>query len=49
MRKLLFWATIASGAVAAYLMFKRGESLGTIADRAIAHPVGTLLDELKRA
>lgn len=48
MRRLLFWATIASGAIAAYLMFKRGESLGTIASEATTHPFSTLAHELKR-
>ncbi len=49
MKRLLLWGTIISGLVAAYLMFKRGEKLGTIAEKAINHPVGTLVDELKSA
>ena len=49
MRKLLFWTTILSGAVAAYLMFKRGESFDTIASKATQHPFGALADELKRS
>ena len=48
MRKVIFWTTILSGAIAAYLMFKRGESLGTIASQATTNPVGSLLGELKR-
>ena len=48
MRKLIFWTTIASGAVAAYLMLKRGESLGTVAVQATTNPVGTLLHEVRR-
>ena len=47
MRRLLFWATVASGAAAAYLMYKRGESVGTIASKAISNPVGTLAGELR--
>jgi hypothetical protein len=49
MRKLFLYATIASGAVAAYLMYRRGESFGTIAKNAGLHPVGSLVHELKRA
>ena len=48
MRKLLFWTTILSGAAAAYLMFKRGESLSTIATEATQNPFGALAHELKR-
>ena len=47
MRRVLFWATVASGAVAAYLMMRRGESIGTIAQRAIGNPVGSLVSELR--
>ena len=47
MRKVFFWGTIAAGAVAAYLMYRRGESLGTIAQRSIGSPVGSLVSELK--
>ena len=48
MRKLFFWATIISGGVAAYLMLKRGESLGTVGRQATVHPFGSLVNELKR-
>ena len=47
MRKLIVWGTILSGAIAAYLMYKRGTPLGDIAKRTIAHPVGSLVHELK--
>ena len=49
MRKVLFWGTVASGAIAAYLMFKRGEKLGTIAKNATLNPVGSLVTELRHA
>jgi hypothetical protein len=46
-KRLLFWGTIVAGAVAAYLMYRRGESLPTIALRAVTNPVGTLVSELQ--
>jgi hypothetical protein len=46
---VILFATFASGIVAAYLMYKRGESLPTIARRAITNPVGSLLTEVKDA
>lgn len=49
MRNVIIWATVASGIVAAYLMFRRGESLGTIVSQSTEHPVGTLVDEAQRA
>jgi hypothetical protein len=49
MRKFIFYATIASGCVAAYLMYRRGESLGTIATRTITNPIGSLVTEVKSA
>ncbi len=47
MSKLILYATIASGVIAAYLMYKRGESLGTIAKQAVTNPVGSLMTEVK--
>jgi hypothetical protein len=47
MKRFLFFATIAAGVTAAYLMQKRGESLGTILKKAITNPLGTLAEELK--
>ncbi len=47
MRKLIVWGSIFSGVVAAYLMYKRGASLGAIASKAIRNPVGSLVYELK--
>jgi hypothetical protein len=47
MNRLILFATIASGIVAAYLMYKRGEPLGTIAKNAITNPFGSLVTEVK--
>ncbi len=49
MRRLIFWGTILSGVTAAYLMYRRGESLGTIAERAVTNPIGSLANELRSA
>jgi len=49
MRNFLFWATIASGAIAAYLMIRRGEDLNTVARQSIEHPVGSLVREAQIA
>jgi hypothetical protein len=49
MKNFIFWATVASGAIAAYLMYRRGERPGTIAREAILHPVGTLVNEARNA
>jgi hypothetical protein len=47
--KLILSATVISGIVAAYLMYRRGESLGTIARRTIPNPVGSLVSEVKNS
>jgi hypothetical protein len=49
MRRVLFWGTLIAGAAAAYMMYRRGESLGTIAARTVTNPVGSLVTELKTA
>ncbi len=49
MKKVLFWGTLIAGATAAYLMYRRGESLGTIAAHTVTNPVGSLVTELKTA
>jgi hypothetical protein len=49
MKRLFFLGTLVSGVLAAYLMYRRGESLGTIAQNAVTNPVGTLANELKTA
>ncbi|HEV2645452.1 MAG TPA: amidohydrolase family protein [Acidobacteriaceae bacterium] len=48
MRRILFWSTLASGAVAAYLMSRRGASITEIAKNSIGNPVGSLVNELKQ-
>ena len=47
MRKFFFYATIASAAVAAYLLYKRGVPVSQIATDVIQHPIGTLVHELQ--
>jgi hypothetical protein len=47
MRKLVVWGTVIAGAVAAYLMYKRGTPIATIARKAISNPLGSLVGELK--
>jgi hypothetical protein len=49
MKRALFWGTIVAGAVAAYLMYRRGEAMGTIAVRTVTNPVGSLVSELQTA
>ena len=46
MRKLIFWTTVLSGAVAAYLLFKKGVPASDIASEVLTHPIGTLVHEL---
>jgi UDP-galactopyranose mutase len=48
-RKLIVVGSILSGVVAAYLMYRRGTPILTIAKRAITNPVGALVTELKGA
>ena len=47
--KVLFYATVVSGVVAAYLMYRRGESLVSIARKTVTNPVGSLVSEVKNA
>jgi hypothetical protein len=47
MKRVMLFATVASGFVAAYLMYRRGESLGSIAKQTITNPVGSLISEVK--
>jgi hypothetical protein len=44
--KLIVCATVISGFVAAYLMYKRGESLVAIARKLVTNPVGSLVSEV---
>ena len=48
-KRLFFWATIIAGAAAAYLMYRRGEPVGTIAVRTVTNPVGSLVSEPEAA
>lgn len=48
MRKAFFWITIASGAIAAYLMYKQGRSVDDIAATVIKDPFGSLFNEMKK-
>ncbi|WP_158941528.1 hypothetical protein [Granulicella sp. S190] len=47
MNKLILYATVISGVVAAYLMYRRGESLGTIAKSTLTNPIGSFVAEVK--
>jgi hypothetical protein len=49
MRRFIFWATLASGAVAAYLMYRRGQPIFDIAEKTVLNPVGSLVHELRTA
>lgn len=49
MRKLIVWGSVAAGAIAAYLMYKRGTPVMDIAKKTITNPVGSLVTELKNA
>jgi hypothetical protein len=45
--KVIFYATVVSGVVAAYLMYRRGESVLSIARRTVTNPVGSLVSEIR--
>jgi hypothetical protein len=47
LRKLITFATIASGVIAAYMMYRRGASLPSIAKQTLLNPVGSLVSEVK--
>lgn len=49
MKRLTFWITILAGATAAYLMYRRGESLPSIAKKTVTDPLGALTSEVKQA
>ena len=46
--KIIVCATVISGFVAAYLMYKRGESMIAIARETVTNPVGSLVSEVKK-
>jgi hypothetical protein len=45
--KVVLYATVISGFVAAYLMYRRGESMVSIARKTVTNPVGSLVSEVK--
>jgi hypothetical protein len=45
--KLIVMATMAAGAIAAYLMHRKGESFFSIARKTIMNPVGSFASEVK--
>ncbi len=49
LRRLFVLATVICGVAAAYLMYRRGEPLGTIAKKAITNPFGALASEVGNA
>lgn len=49
MKRAAYWLTLLAGATAAYLMFRRGESLPTIAKKTMMNPIGTFAQEIKQA
>ena len=49
MRKIIMLGMFVSGIVAAYLMYRRGESLPSIAKQTVTNPVGSLVTEVKNA
>lgn len=47
MKNFIFWTTVAAGALAAYLMYRRGENITTIARESMQHPVKSLIRETR--
>ena len=45
--KMIVYATVISGFVAAYLMYRRGESMVSIARKTVTNPVGSLVSEVQ--
>jgi hypothetical protein len=45
--KIIVYATVVSGFVAAFLMYRRGESMVAIARKTVTNPVGSLVSEVK--
>jgi hypothetical protein len=46
LRRLFVLATVISGLAAAYLMYRRGASLGVIARKTLTNPLGALVSEV---
>jgi hypothetical protein len=49
MKRLFVWASLISGVAAAYMMYRRGESFGTIAKATVSNPVGAFASEVRNA
>jgi hypothetical protein len=49
MGKIILFTTVASGFIAAYLMYRRGESLSDIVKATFINPVGSMLSEVRNA
>ena len=49
MKRFIYWASIAAGVAAAYLMYRRGEPVGAIARKTLTNPVGSLVNEVQQA
>jgi hypothetical protein len=49
LKRIIFFATVVSGLVAAYLMYRRGESVMSIARQTVTNPLGSLVSEVKNA
>jgi hypothetical protein len=45
--RIIVCATVISGFVAAYLIYRRGESMMAIARKTVTNPVGSLVSEVK--
>jgi len=45
--KVILYTTAISGFVAAFLMYRRGESMFSIARKTVTNPVGSLVSEVK--
>ncbi len=45
--KIVLYATVISGFVAACLMYRRDESMFSIARKTVLNPVGSLVSEVK--
>ena len=49
MKRVIYWATIAAGVTAAYLMYRRGVPVLQIAQKAAMNPLGALVNEVQQA
>jgi hypothetical protein len=47
LNKAILYATVVSGFIAAYLMYRRGDSVVSIARKTVTNPVGSLVSEVK--